>query len=1686
MKNYDKVSMNRDRAFDIHSLNELLMEGRSILEEAIDIGRKMEASISAIFKTYLEINGEYKVADLGLDIVSLSGKLEKDIYQDTLNRMDYILKKLIRDMPTYDSSLAQSMDGIGEVLDSVKGRINELRGLLETGDTDLSYDEFSCRLQEIKAGWDQTTEDLAELLAEIEKDMLGVFVTAVKYSYDPVNLSTGNFVYDHEDIKINGEIPLAFHRYYNSKDRIKGSLGRCFVHNYDVRLEENPENEKITVSMGDGQKKSFQKTGDCIYRSLHSAMETLSKEGDNYVLTKHTGERTVFNKSGQMIRQENRLGRGITFSYHETGKLEKAETDNKTFLTYSYDEAGQLTRVTDHTGRSVGLSFEKGKLAAVTLPGESVYAYHYGKNGRIEETVNPRGHVSVRNTYDEKRRVTRQEFPDGGHMEYAYDDSRRQVILTERNGSKITYIHDSKYRNTDILYEDGTKEHFEYNGKNQKILHVDRNGNSTRMAYDNRGNLTQIINAIGRKTNLTYNADNQLVILKVNGKEKLRNRYDKKGNLISSTGADGIGNRITYDEQGRPVRIENPDKSITNITYDAVGNIAGIQAAGGMDISYEYDSLNRVIRTVDGNGNATDYEYNNADKISRVTNPLGAFRSYSYNESGKITKVIDYDGYAIEAVYNVLGRISKITDKEGNATELSYDSMWNTSRVIQADGGIISYKYDGNNRLCEECLPDGGIIRYTYDGNGNRTGITDAEGNHTAYAYDALNRIIQETDAAGAETRYDYDTEGNLTCITDALGNKTLYSYDEKKQCISQTDALGNTTAYAYDVMGNVESIRYPNGSEEKRIYKNGRLSEIKKADGSSMRYSYDSNGNCICMENRAGEKLTITYDALDRRTTVTNPDSGTLRYAYDAMGNVTEMTDENGSRTCYTYTPNGNLASVTDALGNETRYTYDVMGHLTKAERIGETAAATQTTTYQWNRQGLVTGITDPLRAVETFSYDKNGRMTDKWDRDGYHTAYAYDSRGLMTGIFYGDGSDVAYSYDALRSLKEVKDSSGITRIMSDALGRVISVTDPSGKAVGYEWGSMNEKLRLIYPDGKEAAYSYNEKGQLESLSTGNGTITYAYDPLGRLKEKTFPNGTTTEYSYTGTGHLEKIHHAGTGFEEEYSYRYDMAGNKIEARKQRRGTEADSGTFDYNYDALNRLIGVSRNGQQLRKYDYDAFGNRAAKEDYSGQVSTHTTYRYNANNQMISLTDEEGEQTYTYDRRGNLTAVSRGEELLKLFTFDAANRMSSAIQIKEGVEKRAEYRYNVFGNRTGQDIYSREIGSGIPDISRKEPENPEQQIRYTLDLTRQYHNLLMLEDSVGQRDQTFYWDGNVAAMEEAGQDSYYLQDDLGSPMQLLDENGGIRESYGYDEFGRSLYDYPKEQLQPFGYTGYQVEAAGGLYFAQARQYDAGTGRFAGRDKDRYLRFNKPNSLNQYIYCENNPITYIDPRGNTLEDCYSTSPGKNDPVQVKISGNTITIDAYVDITGDINYAFENYTAHDLAIEGIERWAGTYSDVFGHTVTVNVNVHEGHKSWWSWLPWVSNQNYVTINLVDGSERSFTAFSTWDTTDPGTIIAFTRYESGNLKTHWEYRNTITHEFGHVLGMNDGYAEDNRPEATVLDLSDIMRRSQNRSAKVSDTDIQMMIIAAITNEWQYFMAYDGYTQSEGATKYGTCTSE
>lgn len=561
-----------------------------------------------------------------------------------------------------------------------------------------------------------------------------------------------------------------------------------------------------------------------------------------------------------------------------------------------------------------------------------------------------------------------------------------------------------------------------------------------------------------------------------------------------------------------------------------------------------------------------------------------------------------------------------------------------------------------------------------------------------------------------------------------------------------------------------------------------------------------------------------------------------------------------------------------------------------------------------------------------------------------------------------------------------------------------------------------------------------------------------------------------TTSYEYDARGLLVSlVHKDNEGVMDAYNYQYDLAANRTEIIKNRRGLPEESGRYNFEYDVLGRLNNVIKDGEILRKYEYDAYGNRISLIENN----MTKTYHYNALNQLISTVDimAEGqtEEQFSYDKRGNLTQILLNGQVKNQYAYGALNRLEWA-ENANGEE--VSYIYNGLGNR----IVKQE------KIPEKQGTYSDRKIDYVIDLTKQYSNLLQKEEE-GKR-QTFLWDNNVAGI--INKDSsyeFYFQDELGSPIRLADEEGNLQETYGYDEFGQDLY-HNQGQVQPFGYTGYQMENIAGTYFAQAREYIPSIGKFASRDLDKFISIKNMHSVNLYNYCMSNPVRYIDPSGNDLEDKYPLAiKNKNDAVQISVSGNDITIDVYVDFVGNEDLTTYGRTScKDLAIAGIESWSGNYLDVFGEDVQVIVNVHEGESSFWD------SQKYIKIYLEDNFNTPHTNYGghPWSCPSDCTIYMY-RWDPRNdiPYTDEQYARTMTHEMGHVFGIDDGYedkskimnGETKRPDAAdlgLIDTDDVMR-SQFMKLNVSNTDIGMLILAYSNYEFQSYADYTGHTKSQ-----------
>jgi len=1451
-----------DRIFDqsevtriCEEIIKILKESESYMEEMKSVASSAESAADLV-PADVRDQGIYSAAS------GQRSQLDETDIDSVVIKLEDCKTRAADLIPEADTQYAKETDQLTSQAEQIQEVLRQMREFLVN--TPLTDMNFKTLLEVESRKWNEVLDDATAAVNKLLMNIKGEETKSVWYSKDPVNLSTGNFICNRADLIIKGSEPFLFRRFYNSVNNRTGVLGRDWNHNYEIRLE--TKGEEKTLLLEDGKEERFSMTLTGTYVSIYQSNGTLKQVDHGYEYCTREQMKYRFDLEGYCVRQETLKGDCVKLFYETTMKgkyLKKIEKESGEFFELSYDGEGYLCAVADHAGRRIVYEMQGELLTGVSTPDGHWHRYGYTAEGKLECVQNPEEIITVENTFDEQMRTTKQRFPDGGTMMYAYDDARREVELTERNGSKIIYVHDEKFRDIKHIYSDG-EERFEYNKRNQRTVFIDKQGNKTQYAYDQHGNRTRIINALGNRMDLQYGPKNQLSYAAIDGKQKVRNRYDEAGNLVETQDAEGNTYQFHYKKPGQVEQIIQPDSGVVKLEYDKRGNIIRLTDPNGIAHRFAYDDLNQVTEAVDGNGNRTSYTYDSSGNIKQVTNANEDTRKYTYNANHKVTRIEDFDGSVILREYNALNRPSKVVDKMGRATLLTYDAMWNLARVTQPNGARTTFIYNEHNRLSRIKDANGNVVRYAYDTVGNRIGATNELGHQTKFSYDALGRLTEAVSPEGDRSNYTYNAEGQVTKVQDALGNEVKLEYNGNEKLIKETNPLGESRSYTYTSMGKVETVTNEAGQTTTYTYeKGGRLAKITYPEGGQASYTYDGNGNVKTYTSPKGYVMSYTYDVLDQMVRVEGSRGEVKTYAYDSMGNVISMTDGRGAVTRYEYSLTGKLVKVTDPLGNETVYQYDDRDRLLEicqsGKGIDEDLRAVQEqnrencriTQYEHDMLGRVTKITDGLGHAETYEYDKAGQLLAKIDKEGYLTRYGYTPSGAVNHIQYADGREVRLSYNPIRQLQEIKDWLGITKIENDALGRVQKVIYPDGKDVSYTYGVRGERTGILYPDGENVTYGYDEYTRLSNLNQGGQSIFYEYDDTGFLTKKSFPNRVETRYCYDEKGRIRTLVHSDSkGVLDEYRYEYDQVGNRTCVTKQRRDLRGESGVYEYGYDPLGRLTEVTKDGMRQKSYTYDAFGNRSSRKADGVQ----TRYEYNAVNQLITRMDHQADVTYTYDKRGNLTQVFENGESKSRYLYGSTNQLEEAVNLDS---ESAWYRYDGLGHRVGKTVG----GTGMDGLQtglETQIFAPVREVNYRIDLTRQYHNLLQKTEE-GSR-QIYLWDSNAAGLLEDGETEkqyYYLQDELGSPVRLLYQNGEVKESYGYDEFGQERY---QTRSQPFGYTGYQQDPESKTYFAQARYYQPETGRFLSQDIIPGCK-SAPLMMNRYSYCYNHPTGLVDRNG---------------------------------------------------------------------------------------------------------------------------------------------------------------------------------------------------------------------------------
>ena len=266
----------------------------------------------------------------------------------------------------------------------------------------------------------------------------------------------------------------------------------------------------------------------------------------------------------------------------------------------------------------------------------------------------------------------------------------------------------------------------------------------------------------------------------------------------------------------------------------------------------------------------------------------------------------------------------------------------------------------------------------------------------------------------------------------------------------------------------------------------------------------------------------------------------------------------------------------------------------------------------------------------------------------------------------------------------------------------------------------------------------------------------------------------------------------------------------------------------------------------RTESYAYDAMGNRTTERILLRKEYGYTYTYYPNSNRLKSKEKADGTERvdYEYDPNGNLTVkvVTKEETVIRWeYSYDLLNQLE---EVKKNGEVVSTYTYDPNGFRVEK------VGS-----------------------KGKIHYVPLLNGEVGYRKEFssnseysfIYVGGQHFARVDGviggeGKKYFYHNDHLGSALAVTDEQGNKVVERDFTPFGErinvDIYDETNRDPaeDDSGFTGKDWDADIELYYFNARWYDSELGRFISVDPAK-------DGVNWYTYCSNNPLTRIDPTG---------------------------------------------------------------------------------------------------------------------------------------------------------------------------------------------------------------------------------
>ena len=1171
-----------------------------------------------------------------------------------------------------------------------------------------------------------------------------------------INDYTGNLVWVYSGLGFSGNrMPVAINHIYNAND--KGSndfgMGYGWRSNYNQLVYQWSENSDYFVwEDEDATRHYFKHKSDGTYEDEVNTGLILTTTGSGttkYCITDKNGNKSYFDTSGRLTQITNNQATpsSITISY-KSGKL--------------------ISSITDGAGRRYQFDYTGTTLNSITF-------YGTGNAPIATESY----------TYSSSRltAITSTLLPTAS---FAYTSNNLISQVSDANGYRLTYAYNTTSstkpnRVTQVCEYDGTTAGgmLSIDYAHKQTTFTDHNDNQEIMQFNNFGSTVSVQDGEGMAQFYKYySASDVSKASQLEVSSKLQNtvvnqiynsNFELSGGWTASSGnaSDGFWDYIPVGYIGETSLMISRSSSSGNYSVQPTSSYYCSVQPG------KTYTLSAYVKTASMTGGGT------GARLALTLSGSTVAVSQAITTTADWTRVeATYTHPATSAAATIIPCLQNGTSGVAYFDGVQFEESANASRYNLIENGDFRYSTGWTKNSACDALDRRMSIETVYTDETSAPQLDNFA--HAVYGDATADKRISQTVPI-------YGSAGDVFTVAGWAKGDSVPTDEDNRQF-----AILARFNYVNGTYGDTIVAFNPNaGTSVNWQYVADRIVAQREYESITVSLLYSYNANVVYFDGIQLFKEefghSYVYDANGNVTSVTDLQKQTTTYEY-SNNNLTTMTLPSGAAQTYTYDSYHNVKSATSPEGVVSNFTYDTYGNNTKVTVGSGTSKITATATYTTNGDQLST-VTDALGQTTSYGYDLQTGVLN-WvqapgETEATRTNYTLDDRYRTTGVSKGNSSvGYTYSNDLLSAITSASgtnytftyDVFDLIESVSIGNRNLISHTYGDGDNDGDQHDDNNYRLlKSEYGNGDHIAYTYDNLGRTSTVSYENkvNAIAYTYDNSGNLGiVKDNIAGRETKYFYDFQDRLMRYEEVGSGHSNTVQWGYDDENNLTSQTQTLNGTTY---TTSYAYDDDNRLT-QSTTGTTSANYTYDTYSRMTgltAKSGTTSVVTTGITYKNptstTTSTQVYKWTTGGKTYTYTYDVRGNITAIADGT-YTSTYVYDGLDQLTR--ENNQAAGKTWVYAYDNGGNILSKTEYAYTtgtLGTALDTITYGYSDS------YWKDLLTSYDGQTLTSDNIGNLTNDGTW-------------SYTWQHGR-QLTQMTRANGAALEylNYTYDADGRRI-----------------------------------------------------------------------------------------------------------------------------------------------------------------------------------------------------------------------------------------------------------------------------------------------------------